>query len=241
VPSVIAGFLFSVAITAWVAIEAARRQRHWPAWAAFVAVTGWIGVIAWLFVRRRGDRVVSPLGVRRAAGVSVSAFGLVLFMMMGATLIVTFFYQVARIEGLAMAPTLVDQDRVVINKWIYRSREPRRDEIVMHYYPVDPDKSFVKRIIGEQGDRIRIVDGKVYRNDVMLDDSFIPTEYRSHDDWGPQVIPQGYYFVMGDHRNNSSDSRHWGPVPRRYIVGKVQLRWWPFSQARMFSLVARLN
>ena len=61
-----------------------------------------------------------------------------------------------------------------------------------------------------------------------------PSEYRSHDDWGPQVIPEGYYFVMGDHRNNSSDSRHWGMVPKKYIIGKVQLRWWPVPTARVF-------
>ena len=79
-----------------------------------------------------------------------------------------------------------------------------------------------------------IVDGIVYRNDIRLDDSFVPADFRSHDDWGPQVIPEGYYFVMGDHRNNSSDSRHWGFVPKKYIIGKVQLRWWPLGHARMF-------
>jgi signal peptidase I len=232
-------FLLTVAITVWVAVEAARRQRRWIAWAAFVSLTGWIGLIVWLFVRRRGHGGVSPLGVRRAAEVSVSAFGLALLMVMGITLMVTFVYQVARVEGQAMAPTLADQDRVVINKWVYRRREPRAGDIVMFFYPLDPRKSFLKRVIAEQGDRVRIVAGKVYRNDNLLDDSFVPAEYRSVDDWGPQVVPQGYYFVMGDHRNNSSDSRHWGFVPRRYIIGKVQLRWWPFGQARMFTLAGQ--
>ena len=81
---------------------------------------------------------------------------------------------------------------------------------------------------------MRIVDGRVYVNDVPLDDGYVPPEYRSHDDWGPQVIPEGYYFVMGDHRNNSSDSRHWGMVPKRYIIGKVQVRWWPIPEAKLF-------
>ena len=71
-------------------------------------------------------------------------------------------------------------------------------------------------------------------NDVPLHDDYVPLEFRSHDDWGPQVIQQGYYFVMGDHRNNSSDSRHWGPVPKKYIVGKVKVRWWPLQEARIF-------
>ena len=92
----------------------------------------------------------------------------------------------------------------------------------------------IPRIIAEEGDQVRIVDGRVFRNDVPLDDSFVPQEYRSHDDWGPQVIPEGYYFVMGDHRNNSSDSRHWGFVPKKYIIGKVQLRWWPMGHAQVF-------
>ena len=151
-----------------------------------------------------------------------------------ATLIVTFGFQVARVEGHSMAPTLADQDRLIVNKLAYRIGEPHISDIVMLYYPNDPNKSFVKRVIAEEGDQVRIVDGKVYRNDILLDDSFVPPDYRSHDDWGPQVIPEGYYFVMGDHRNNSSDSRHWGFVPKKYIIGKVQLRWWPLGHARLF-------
>jgi signal peptidase I len=151
-----------------------------------------------------------------------------------ATLIVTFGFQVARVEGMSMAPTLQDQDRLIVNKLAYRIGDPKVGDIVMLYYPLKPEKSFVKRIIAEEGDQVRIVDGRVFRNDVPLDDSFVPPEYRSHDDWGPQVIPEGYYFVMGDHRNNSSDSRHWGFVPKKYIIGKVQLRWWPMGHARVF-------
>ena len=151
-----------------------------------------------------------------------------------ATLIVTFGFQVARVEGMSMAPTLEDQDRLIVNKLIYRFEEPRRSDIVMLYYPLDPDKSFVKRVIGEEGDTVRVVDGRVIVNDVPVPDDYVPSEFRSHDDWGPQVIPEGYYFVMGDHRNNSSDSRHWGYVPKKYIIGKVQLRWWPIPTARVF-------
>jgi signal peptidase I len=151
-----------------------------------------------------------------------------------ATLIVTFGFQVARVEGHSMAPTLADQDRLIINKLAYRLGEPHIGDVVMLYYPLDPGKSFVKRVIAEEGDQVRIVDGRVYRNDLVIDDSFVPPDYRSHDDWGPQVIPEGYYFVLGDHRNNSSDSRNWGFVPKKYVIGKVQLRWWPLAHARMF-------
>ena len=151
-----------------------------------------------------------------------------------ATLIVTFGFQVARVEGQSMAPTLADQDRLIVNKLAYRMGEPRRGDIVMLYYPLNPEKSFVKRVIAEEGDQVRIVDGRVFVNDVPMQDDFVPPEYRSHDDFGPSVIPEGYYFVMGDHRNNSSDSRHWGFVPKKYIIGKVQLRWWPIPTAHVF-------
>jgi signal peptidase I len=151
-----------------------------------------------------------------------------------ATLIVTFGFQVARVEGQSMAPTLADQDRLIVNKLAYRLGPPQIGDIVMLYYPLNPDKSFVKRVIAEEGDQIRIVDGRVYRNDVLINDDYVPSEYRSHDDYGPEVVPQGYYFVMGDHRNNSSDSRHWKFVPKKYIIGKVQLRWWPIPHARIF-------
>jgi signal peptidase I len=151
-----------------------------------------------------------------------------------ATLIVTFGFQVARVEGQSMAPTLQDQDRLIVNKAVYKLSSPRRGDIVMLYYPVNPDKSFVKRVIAEEGDTVKITDGRVFVNDLPLDDSYVPPEYRSHDDWGPQVISDGYYFVMGDHRNNSSDSRHWGMVPKRYIIGRVQVRWWPIPEARLF-------
>ena len=151
-----------------------------------------------------------------------------------ATLIVTFGFQVARVEGQSMAPTLADQDRLIVNKLIYRFTEPHRSEIVMLYYPIDPDKSFVKRVIAEEGDAVVIDRGQVFVNDVPLPDEYVPQDYRSYEDYGPTIVPKGYYFVMGDHRNNSSDSRHWGMVPKKYIIGRVQLRWWPIPTARLF-------
>ena len=177
------------------------------------------GTSVWL--NRLGEELVAWLKTLASAAVY-------------ATLIVTFGFQVARVEGMSMAPTLQDQDRLIVNKLAYRLGDPKVGDIVMLYYPLKPEKSFVKRIIAEEGDQVRIVDGRVFRNDVPLDDSFVPKEFQSHDDWGPRVIDEGYYFVMGDHRNNSSDSRHWGLVPKKYIIGKVQLRWWPMGHAKVF-------
>jgi signal peptidase I len=151
-----------------------------------------------------------------------------------ATLIVTFGVQVARVDGLSMAPTLEDHDRLIVNKLVYELGEPRPGDIVMLYYPLNPEKMFVKRVIAKEGDTVRIEDGHVYVNDLPLHDDYVPDQFRSHDDYGPEVVKQGYYFVMGDHRNNSSDSRHWGPVPKKYIVGKVKVRWWPLQDARIF-------
>ena len=151
-----------------------------------------------------------------------------------ATLIVTFVCQVARVDGTSMAPTLEDEDRLVVNKLAYRFHDPQVGDIVMLLYPLDPDKSYVKRIVAQEGDTLQIRAGRVFRNGVVLDDSFIPPAYRGHDDWGPEVIPEGSYFVMGDHRTHSSDSRQWRFVPKKYIVGKVQLRWWPVGHAKVF-------
>jgi signal peptidase I len=182
-----------------------------------------------------GTAAAEPVGAWRRMGQEIVAgVQTLLSAAVYATLIVTFGFQVARVDGLSMAPTLEDHDRLIVNKLVYEIGEPRPGDIVMLYYPLNPEKMFVKRVIAREGDSVRIVDGRVYVNDVPLHDDYVPAEFRSHDDWGPQVIQQGYYFVMGDHRNNSSDSRHWGPVPKKYIVGKVKVRWWPLQDARIF-------
>jgi signal peptidase I len=171
---------------------------------------------------------------RRVAGELLAGVQTLFSAAVYATLIVTFGFQVARVDGLSMAPTLEDHDRLIVNKIAYEVGEPLPGDIVMLYYPLNPEKMFVKRVIAKEGDTVRIVDGHVYVNDVPLHDDYVPEEFRSHEDWGPTVVQQGYYFVMGDHRNNSSDSRHWGQVPKKYIVGKVKVRWWPLQDARIF-------
>jgi signal peptidase I len=178
----------------------------------------------------RRSAVIGRIGEEAMAWVKTLASAAVY-----ATLIVTFGFQVARVEGQSMAPTLEDQDRLIVNKLAYQLDSPKPGDIVMLYYPKDPGKSFVKRVIAEPLDTVRIVDGRVYVNEVLQPDDFIPEEYQQPDNLGPDLVPEGYYFVMGDHRNNSSDSRHWGYVPKKYILGKVQVRWWPFSHARIFE------
>ena len=151
-----------------------------------------------------------------------------------AVLITTFVMQIARVEGTSMEPTLADQDRLVVNKLVYRLSDPRQGDIVMLLYPEEPEKAFVKRVIAGPGDEVRIDRGRVFVNDVPMADSFVLPEYRDDDDFESTKVPRGYYFVMGDHRNNSSDSRRWGSVPKKYILGKVQLRWWPIDHVDIF-------
>ncbi len=151
-----------------------------------------------------------------------------------ATLIVTFVGQVARVDGFSMQPTLEDNDRLIVNKLAYQLHAPAPGDVVMLLNPEEPSTALVKRVIAGPDDVVRSVDGRVLVNDVPLPDSFISPEFRSHDSWGPDVVPEGYYWVMGDHRNNSADSRVFSYVPRKYILGKVQIRWWPIGAARVF-------
>jgi signal peptidase I len=225
--------LLGIFLLIWTAIDAARRRRNWLVWTLPVLFFGLPGVIPWL-MRRRHSPVVDRLDRRRIAGLSLSVTGLVAFQIITAVLVTTFVMQAAHVEGHAMEPTISDHDRVLVNKLSYWHRDPTTDDIVMLYYPLDPSRSFIKRIVGREGDEVRITGGVVNVNGVPRGDTFIPKGFRSHDNWGPQVVPQGYYFVMGDHRNNSSDSRHWGFVPKKYIRGKVQWRWWPMRSARFF-------
>jgi signal peptidase I len=211
----------SVALTGFVAVDAVRHGRSWYGWSRLVFITGIFGFAAWLVVRQRTAAAVVQLsgwrtGLLALSGVPLFVWGIVL-----SAWVPMFLVQPARIEGQAMSPTLKDQERVFVNKFVYRTHDPQAGDIVMFYYPVDPDKSFVKRIIGLPNDTLRSQDGHVYRNEVLVPDEFIPAEHRSHDTWGPTIVPPAQYFVMGDHRNNSSDSRSWGFVPKRYIVGRI--------------------
>ena len=172
--------------------------------------------------RTRSWRDIIP-GLRMLASVVVYA-----------TFLGTFGLQVTRVDGLSMAPTLEDHDRLIVNKLVYQLESPRPGDIVILCYPLNPEQLFVKRVIAKEGETVRIVDGQVYVNDVPLRDDYVSAEFRSHDDWGPRVVQQGYYLVMGDHRNNSSDSREWGPVPKKYIVGKVKVRLWPLQDFKIF-------
>jgi len=152
-----------------------------------------------------------------------------------ATLIATFGFQVARVEGRSMEPTLEDQDRLVINKLAYRLHDPEVGDIVMLLHPRNPRQTLVKRVVAAPGDSVAFRGGLVLRNGTLAAEDFIPADLRSHENLDAVVVPEGYYFVLGDHRNDSSDSRAFGPVPMKYILGRIQARWWPLANARHFE------
>jgi signal peptidase I len=221
-------------MTGWVAVDATRRQRNVLPWAGLVAVTGVIGLIVWLIARRRSPVVVRHVSAAAVLKILATALPLFLLPILLAVVTVTFLVQAARVEGHAMEPTIDYQDRLIVDKLAYRLDVPKRRDIVMMYYPLNPEKTVVERVIAEEGDEVRVVGGRVHLNGTLVDESFVAPESRSQDNWGPLVVPEGYYFVMGDRRNNSADSRHWGFVPQKYIIGKVWARWWPISRARTF-------
>src|SRR6185369_13270566 len=154
----------------------------------------------------------------------------VFFVVGTAILIVIFLYQPVKVEGTSMLPELKDQERIFVNKFVYRFEKISRRDIVVFWYPRDPSKSFIKRIIGLPGDTVEIRSGTVYVNGEPLDEPYLVPEFADKRTMPQRNVDLGYYFVMGDDRKFSSDSRVWGLVPEKYIYGKAVFRYWPVSQ-----------
>jgi signal peptidase I len=149
-----------------------------------------------------------------------------------AIVVILFIYQPVKVEGTSMMPSLLDQERIFINKFVYRFGlgEIERGDMVVFWFPGDPSKSYIKRIIGLPGDEIEIVDGSVWVNDKRLREDYVPEQYRDHQSRPPLIVPPGYYYVLGDHRSSSNDSRNWGPVAGDQIYGKAVFVYWPFDK-----------
>ena len=146
-------------------------------------------------------------------------------------LIITFLYQPVRVEGTSMLPRLEDHDRLFINKFVYRISAIHRGDVVVFHYPRDPEKSYIKRVIGLPGDRLRIDHGRVWLNGKALREGYVPEEFQDTKSTAEIVVPDDNYFVMGDHRSISSDSREFGPVDRDLIYGKAVFVYWPTRDA----------
>jgi signal peptidase I len=146
-----------------------------------------------------------------------------------AIVLILFLYQPVKVEGTSMMPALEDQDRIFINNFVYRFGlgEIERLDTVVFRFPRDPSKSYIKRVIGLPGDSVEVRNGKVFLNGREMDESYVPREFRDGLTLGRVLVPEESYFVMGDHRSSSNDSRSWGPVHRRYIYGKAVFSYWP--------------
>ena len=140
-------------------------------------------------------------------------------------LVRTFLFETYRVVGQSMEPTLQQDQRLIVSKLSYRLHEPQRGDIIVFHDPQDPSRNLIKRIIGLPGEILEIRNGQVFINEQQLNESYLA----SHNlrEQPPTPIPDGYYFVMGDNRNNSSDSRSWGVLSADQIVGKAAFTYWP--------------
>lgn len=146
-----------------------------------------------------------------------------------AVIIRVFLFQFFVIPSGSMEPTLTEGDMIAANKIVYRFSEPKRGDIIVFKYPLNPDRDFVKRLIGLPGEKLLIKDSTLYINDKVIAEPYLPKGL-SYQDYGPVTVPKDKYFMMGDNRNNSLDSRSWREMPKENIVGKAALIYWPIKR-----------
>ncbi len=149
-----------------------------------------------------------------------------------AIVVILFLYQPVRVEGTSMKPTLADEERIFINKFVYRFgfSQIARGDVVVFWFPRDTTKSYIKRVIGVPGDTVEVKDGTVFVNAKKLYEPYVTEENRDHASWEARELGTDEFFVLGDHRNASNDSRAWGLVPRSYIYGKAVFVYWPLDR-----------
>jgi len=153
-----------------------------------------------------------------------------------ALVIIVFLYQPVKVEGTSMAPLLSDQERIFINKFVYRFEPISRGDVVVFWYPLDRSKSFIKRVIGLPGETVEIRQGALLVNGVATPEPYVPPQYEDLSDFGPVRVPADSYFVMGDHRISSNDSRVFGPVSSRFIYGRAVFAYWPVEHFGSLSV-----
>lgn len=140
-----------------------------------------------------------------------------------------FLYQPVQVEGTSMLPQLKDHDRIVVSTVAYHVESIRRGDIIVFHYPLDPSESFIKRVIGLPGDWVSIENGLVYVNGRRLSEPYMLPGYVGSETCQPVHVAPDHYYVLGDHRDFSNDSREWGTLARNYIYGKAVFAYWPFS------------
>ena len=158
-----------------------------------------------------------------------------------ALVIIIFLYQPVKVEGTSMAPLLSDQERIFINKFVYHFEPIERGDVIVFWYPLDRSKSFIKRVVGLPGETIEIRGGRLYLDGKERKEIYVPASYLDGSSFGPLVIPGEEYFVMGDHRDSSNDSRMFGPVGRQYIYGKAVFAYWPVDHFGSLTSSSTVN
>jgi signal peptidase I len=154
----------------------------------------------------------------------------IVFAIIIAIFIVVFIFQPVKVEGTSMQPRLVDQERIFVNRFIYRFSDVQRGDVVVFWFPRDQSKSFIKRVVGVPGDRVEIRRGIVFVNGSRIIEPYLEPEFQDFRSFDNAIVPPGHYFVLGDHRNSSNDSRSWGFVSQSLIYGKAIFSYWPFSR-----------
>ena len=158
-----------------------------------------------------------------------------------ALVIIVFLYQPVKVEGTSMAPLLSDQERIFINKFVYRFEPIERGDVIVFWYPLDRSKSFIKRVIGLPGETIELRGGHLYVDGKLRPEVYIPASYLDGSSYGPVSIPNDEYFVMGDHRDSSNDSRVFGSIGRRDIYGKAVFAYWPVDHFGSLTTTSTVN
>jgi signal peptidase I len=158
-----------------------------------------------------------------------------------AIVVMIFLYQPVKVEGTSMNPLLSDQERIFINKFIYHFEPIERGDVIVFWYPLDRSKSFIKRVVGLPGETIEIRSGHLYVNGQELAYQYVPAGYLDGSNFAPRQIPVDNYFVLGDHRDSSNDSRVFGSVPRSYIYGKAVFAYWPVDHFGSLAPTSTVN
>ena len=170
-----------------------------------------------------------PIPVRSLPMISVWLRDLIISLAISAFIII-FLYQPVKVEGTSMMPSLDDQERIFVNKYVYRLEPIQRGDVIVFRYPRDPSKSFIKRVIGLAGDEIRIEGGEVFVNGRPLEEDYVPAAYADQRSYPDIIVPPHCYFVLGDHRTMSNDSRDFGAVQEKFIYGKAVFGYWPVDK-----------
>jgi signal peptidase I len=191
---------------------------------------GDIGARITIVNRMADEKDVSTPVAKKTLGISAWIRDLFISLIISGFIIV-FLYQPVKVEGTSMLPGLQDQERIFINKFVYRWEPIERGDIVV-FHPPGPDanKSYIKRVIAVPGDRVQIDEGRVYVNGELQSEPYVPQEYADFRSYPEIRVPAHSYFLLGDHRTSSRDSREFGPVSERFIYGKAVFVYWPMDK-----------